>query len=145
MSETQTAADAAPTMAPVLGGIAPYLTVDGAAKASEFYQRAFGAKEVARMPVDDKGRTMHVHLQINGASFMLSDGYPEHGHPHETPRGMTIILPMDEPDAWWERAVAEGATVTAPLQTMFWGDRYGALQDPWGFTWAVNAPAKRAG
>ncbi len=55
--------------------------------AAEFYKRAFGAVEVFRHPADEKGRTMHMHLHINGGSLMLSDSYPEHGAPHEKPQG----------------------------------------------------------
>ena len=66
-----------------------YLKVDGAMKAAEFYQRAFGAELAAAHPVDDKGRTMHVHLYINGGSVMLSDAYPEYGHPFEKPQGFS--------------------------------------------------------
>jgi uncharacterized glyoxalase superfamily protein PhnB len=65
----------------VMGGVAPYLTVDGAYKAADFYARAFGAEDVARIPADEKGRSMHCHVRINGGSVMLSDAYPEHGHP----------------------------------------------------------------
>lgn len=72
--------------APVLNGLLPYLQVDGAAKASEFYQRAFGGKEVGRHPLDEQGRTMHIHLYINGSSLMLADAYPEYGHPLERRR-----------------------------------------------------------
>ena len=57
--------------APVLNGLLPYLQVDGAVKAAEFYTRAFGAKEVNRHPVDEQGRTMHIHLYVNGSSLML--------------------------------------------------------------------------
>ena len=63
----------------VLGGPVPYLMVEGALRASELYQRAFGAREAGHIPPDDKGRTMHVHLYVNGGSLMLSDAYPEHG------------------------------------------------------------------
>src|SRR5689334_21532258 len=65
----------------VKGGPAPYLMVDGAVKAAEFYKRTFGVEEVRRLPVDEKGRTMHIHLYVNGGSLMLCDVYPEHGHP----------------------------------------------------------------
>ena len=58
---------------PVLGGVVAYLQVDGAVKAAEFYQRAFGAKLAGMHPPDEKGRTMHVHLHVNGSSLMLSD------------------------------------------------------------------------
>lgn len=126
----------------VHGGVVAYLSVDGAVKASEFYQKAFGAKEVARHPPDAKGRTMHVHLLINGSSLMLSDAYPEHGHPLETPAAFNLMLPVKGIDQWWERAVAAGAEVVLPLQVMFWGDRYGQLRDPFGVSWSMNEPVK---
>ena len=125
----------------VLGGIVPYLTVNGAVKAAEFYKRAFGAEEVARHPVDDKGRTMHLHLHLNGASLMLADAYPEHGSELQQPQAFNLFLPVKDVDAAWQRAVDAGAEITLPLQLMFWGDRYGQLRDPFGVAWAFNAPA----
>ena len=74
----------------VKGGPAPYLMVDGAVKAAEFYKRAFGAEEVGRYPPADDGRTMHIHLYINGGSVMLSDCYTEHGHPWKEPQGFNL-------------------------------------------------------
>jgi PhnB protein len=133
---------ATPATAPVLGGLVPYLTVDGAGKAADFYVKAFGAKEVARHPVDEKGRTMHIHLHINGSSLMLSDAYPEHGHPLQTPQSFNLTLQVKGIDAWWERAIAAGATSVLPVQQMFWGDRYGQLLDPFGVMWSMNEPAK---
>ena len=101
MSATQ---EAPPAVNPeVKGGVTPYLTVDGAMKAADFYQRAFGADLAAAHPADERGRTMHVHLYINGASVMLSDAYPEHGHPLEAPRGFNLTLQVDDIDARWKR------------------------------------------
>ena len=131
-----------PVVAPVLGGLVAYLTVDGAGKASDFYVKAFGAKEVARYPLDEKGRTMHIHLHINGNSLMLSDAFPEHGHPLQAPQSFNLTLQVQGIDAWWERAIAAGATAIMPVQQMFWGDRYGQLKDPFGVLWAMNEPAK---
>jgi uncharacterized glyoxalase superfamily protein PhnB len=131
-----------PVVAPVLGGLVAYLTVDGAGKASDFYVKAFGAKEVARYPLDEKGRTMHIHLHINGNSLMLSDAFPEHGHPLQAPQSFNLTLQVKGIDAWWERAIAAGATAIMPVQQMFWGDRYGQLKDPFGVLWAMNEPAK---
>lgn len=122
----------------VLGGVIAYLQVDGAAAASEFYQRAFGAKEVARHPLDDQGRTMHIHLYINGSSVMLADFYPEHGYPAVKPQAFTLNLDVKDIDTWFQRAVDAGAEVTLPVQVMFWGDRYGQLRDPFGVNWSMN-------
>jgi len=124
--------------AEVRGGLTAYLQVDGAAKASDFYQRAFGATEAARHPLDEKGRTMHVHLYVNGSSLMLGDAYPEYGHPLQAPQAFNLTLQVDDIDAWWSRAVAAGATVVMPVQEMFWGARYGQLGDPFGVLWSMN-------
>ena len=123
---------------PVKGGVVAYLQVDGALKAADFYRRAFGAELAFAYPPDDKGRTMHVHLYINNSSFMLGDAYPEHGVPLEKPQAFNIMLPVDDIDAWWQRAVDAGATVVMPVADMFWGDRYGQLRDPFGVLWAMN-------
>ena len=128
-------------MPPVKNGLLPYVTVDGALKAAEFYKRAFGAEEAFVVPPDENGRTMHVHLYIDGSSLMLCDAYPEHGHPFEKHQGFTLQLVIDDIDFWWDRAVAAGAEVILPVQLMFWGDRYGQLRDPFGVLWAMNAPA----
>ncbi|MGY5800231.1 VOC family protein [Rhizobium hainanense] len=125
---------------PVRGGVVAYLTVDGAVKAAEFYSRAFGAEQVFMYPVDEKGRTMHVHLYINGSSVMLGDAFPEYGHALEKPQSFTMQLVVDDLDFWWKRAVDAGAEVVVEPQVMFWGDRWGQLRDPFGVAWAMNAP-----
>lgn len=127
-----------PAMPEVLGGLVTYLQVDGAVKAAEFYARAFGAREVFRHPVDDKGRTMHIHLYVNGSSLMLSDSYPEYGHPVEKPQAFNLTLQVKDIDSWWKRAVDAGVTVVMPVQEMFWGARYGQLRDPFGVLWSMN-------
>jgi len=124
----------------VRGGLIAYLQVKGATQASEFYQRAFGATEVARHPVDEKGRTAHIHLYVNGSSLMLGDAYPEYGHPLQAPQAFNLTLQVDDIDKWWERAVAAGAAVVMPIQEMFWGARYGQLRDPFGVSWSINQP-----
>jgi uncharacterized glyoxalase superfamily protein PhnB len=130
--------------AAVRGGVAPYLQLDGAARAADFYTRAFAAEEVARHPPDEQGRTMHIHLYINGGSVMLSDPYPEHGHPHKPAQGYTLHLQVEDVDAAWRRAVDAGVEIVLPLQEMFWGDRYGQVRDPFGVLWSMGAPAQKA-
>ena len=127
-----------PAMPEVLGGLVTYLQVDGASKASDFYVKAFGAKEVFRHPVDESGRTMHIHLYVNGSSLMLSDSYPEYGHPLEKPQAFNLTLQVKDIDSWWKRAVDAGATVVMPIEDMFWGARYGQLRDPFGVLWSMN-------
>ena len=138
-NETQPSATALP---PVKGGVIPYLQVDGAMKAAEFYRRAFGAETAGAQPPDEQGRTMHVHLYINGSSVMLSDAYPEHGHPLQKPAAFSLLLQVDDIDAWWKRAVDAGAEIVMPVELMFWGDRYGQLRDPFGVLWAMNQPTR---
>lgn len=138
-----TTAKTNPTASPaVKGGAIAYLQVDGAMKAADFYQRAFGAELAAAHPVDDKGRTMHVHLYINGGSVMLGDAYPEYGHPLEKPQGFSMMLTVDDADAWWRRAIEAGAESVMPVAEMFWGDRYGQLRDPFGVVWGMNQPKR---
>lgn len=123
------------------GGVIAYLQLDGAMKAAEFYVKAFGAEIAFAQPVDDKGRTMHVHLYINNGSLMLSDAYPEHGHALQTPQGFTLHQKIDgDIDAVFNRAVEAGCTVLLPIQDMFWGDRYGQLKDPYGVSWSFGKP-----
>ncbi|MCX5494089.1 VOC family protein [Kaistia dalseonensis] len=122
----------------VKSGVTAYLNVDGAAKAAELYERAFGAKEVARYPLDDKGRTMHLHLYINDASVMLSDPFPEYGSPAQTPQAFTLHLQVDDVDHWWKRATDAGLQIIMPLDRMFWGDRYGQLKDSFGVMWSIG-------
>jgi len=125
----------------VKGGVVTYLQVDGAMKAAEFYKKAFGATIEYAYPPDDKGRTMHVHLYINGNSVMLGDPFPEQGHPLKPSQGFTLMIMIDKDiDARFQRAVDAGATVEMPVADMFWGDRYGALRDPFGVSWAMNQP-----
>ncbi|HEY5809002.1 MAG TPA: glyoxalase/bleomycin resistance/extradiol dioxygenase family protein [Povalibacter sp.] len=135
---------AQPPMPKVLGGVVAYLTVGGASAASEFYQRAFGATEVFRYPVDEQGRTMHIHLYVNGSSVMLNDPYPEHGHPLKTPQGFNMTLQVDDIDQWWDRAVAAGAKVEMPVSLMFWGSRYGQVRDPFGVMWSMNEKPRQS-
>jgi len=130
--------DDAPAMPPAQGGVIAYLNLEGAAKAAQFYQKAFGAELVFMQPVDDKGRTMHAHLLINGTSLMLSDFYPEHGHPPVAPAGFNLLIPTDQIDADYQHAVDAGCTATMPPQDMFWGDRYGQLKDPFGVAWSMT-------
>jgi uncharacterized glyoxalase superfamily protein PhnB len=128
------------TLPATKGGLVTYLQVDGAMKAADFYQRAFGAEVAVAHPVDDKGRTMHVHLYVNGSSLMMGDAYPEHGHPLQKPQAFNLTLQVDDIDRWWKRAVDAGAEVVMPVADMFWGDRYGQLRDPFGVLWAMNQP-----
>jgi PhnB protein len=125
------------------GGLVAYVTVDGATKAASFYEKAFAAETVTVVPPDDRGRTMHVHQYINGSSLMLSDAYPEHGHPLREPAAFTLTLMVDNVDAWFDRAIKAGCSAIMQPADMFWGDRYAALKDPFGVAWAMNGPVRK--
>jgi PhnB protein len=135
MSETL---EALPANAPVQSNVIAYLNVDGAMEAARFYQRAFGATMAALAPPDDKGRTMHVHLHLKGASVMLSDFFPEHGQAKVAPQGFSLVLAVSDIQAEFQRAVDAGAEVVQPVSEMFWGDQFGALRDPFGVSWGMN-------
>lgn len=126
------------TMPPALGGPIPYLQLSDAAVAADFYAQAFGAEIAAKMPPDDKGRYMHIHLYVNGGSLMLCDPFPEYGHGLEKPQAFTLHLQIDDIDAWFKRAVEAGAEIVQPVELAFWGDRYGQLRDPFGVLWSMG-------
>ena len=125
--------------------LAPHLVCDGAADAIEFYKRAFGAEEVMRLPGPD-GRLMHGAVVINGATVMLTDENKEWGALGPLTLGgspVTLNLAVPDADAAFERAVAAGATVVMPLADQFWGDRYGIVRDPFGYSWALLTPLRQ--
>jgi PhnB protein len=140
MAETQTAA---PAPNPALSaGVIAHLNPSDAGAAAEFYKRAFGAEEVSRIPAQDGKRLMHVHLNVNGGTLMLADSFPESGYPVQTPQGFSLIVVVDDLDAWWARAMAAGCEPITEPAKMFWGDRYAQLKDPFGYSWGLDEPAK---
>jgi PhnB protein len=119
--------------------ITPNVIVDDGASAMEFYKRAFGAQELMRMPGPD-GRIMHAELQIGDSRFMLCDEMPDmdvrspkfyNGSP------VGFYLYFEDVDKAWQRALDAGAKQVSPLEDMFWGDRTGRLQDPFGHKWTL--------
>src|SRR3712207_5258385 len=123
---------------PLKGGVVPYLMVEGAAAAIDFYKRAFRAEEVGGRAAMNDGRLMNARVDVNGGSIMLMDPMPEHGYPAATHNGFNLHLQVDDADAWFDRAVAAGCTVVMPMALQFWGDRYGMVKDPFGVTWAFG-------
>ncbi len=119
-------------------GLTPYLSVDGARKAIDFYVQAFGAVERERLPTETGDRLMHAQIDVNGSPLFLSDFFPDHGYPAVAPQAFNLHLHVDDAQEWWDRAVAAGCTITSPLKTEFWGDIYGQLKDPFGVTWAIG-------
>jgi PhnB protein len=131
-----------PAPVEVKGGVVAYLAIDGALKAAALYEEALGATIASTMPADDKGRCMHAHLYVNGQSLMLGDFFPEQGFSPVAPAAFNLMLMVDDVDAWFKRATAAGFdTITAPT-TMFWGDYYAMMKDPFGVTWALNQGPK---
>jgi len=131
--------------------INPYLTVNGAAEAIALYQKAFGAKEVQRMQAQDGKRLMHVELNINGGTVMLSDEFREHGPPlaptPTNPPPVAVAIQYADPaevDATYRRAVEAGCQSTLEPQDMFWEARFAMLVDPFGHRWMLNAPKKKS-
>ena len=125
---------------PGMHTITPHLTVNNAAMAIDFYKQAFGAQELGRSATPD-GRLMHAALKIGDSNLMLNDEFPEMGGARAPQPGAklpyVLHLYWEDVDKAWDRAVKAGAKVAMPLTNMFWGDRYGHLQDPFGFTWAM--------
>ncbi len=120
-------------------GITPYLTVRGAEQALAFYKKAFGAKETLRLAGPD-GRVMHAEMKVFDRMVMLADEAPEQGRlGPQSLKGTTVGLFVysQDVDKALARAVAAGATVKMPAQDMFWGDRFGSVEDPAGHTWQI--------
>ena len=123
-----------------LHSITAHLVVRGAAKAIDFYKKAFGAVEVSRAPMPD-GKLMHADIRIGDSRLFLVDempgmtGCPSTGESAAT--AVSFHLYVEDVDAVFNRAVAAGAKVVMPIADMFWGDRFGKLADPFGFQWSV--------
>ena len=120
--------------------ITPHLVCAGAADAIEFYKKAFGAVETTRMPGPD-GKLLHAAIRIGDSTVMLTDEFPDwksFGPKSLKGTAVTIHLYVDDADAVAARAVAAGATVVMPMDDMFWGDRYGILEDPFGHRWSIG-------
>ena len=119
--------------------LTPYLAVEDAARAIEFYKDAFGAEELFRMPAPD-GRIGHAELQIGDSKLMLSDPFEQSTVRPPAERGgptASIFMYVDDVDATFEQAQRAGATVVSELEDMFWGDRFGTVADPFGQVWAM--------
>jgi len=122
-------------------GIIPHLIVKGGTQAIEFYKKAFGAEEVMRIPSPD-GRVMHAELRIGSSLVYLADDFPEMcGGKSRNPKSLggtpgTVHRYVTDCDSVVKRAVEAGATVSMPVQDMFWGDRYGVVEDPFGHSWS---------
>ena len=120
--------------------LTPFLAIENAAEAIAFYERAFGARERYRMPGPD-GTIAHAELEIGDSLLMVSDPFPQAGvSPPAKINGTSVgmYLYVEDVDAWVKRAVDAGATLTVPVDDMFWGDRFGQVTDPYGHIWQVS-------
>jgi len=118
--------------------VTPYLIVDDAAKAIDFYVRAFGAAELFRLPMGEK--IGHAEVRIGDSHVMLSDEWPDMGLLGPKARGGTtasLLIYLDGVDAAFDRALGEGATSERKPEDQFWGDRMGTLVDPFGHRWSL--------
>ena len=119
--------------------VTPYLIIDGAADALEFYKRAFGATEIMRLPMGD--RIGHAEIKVGDSHVMLSDEWPDMGHLSPKKRGGTSVSLMfyvEDADALFKRAIKAGATMQRPVENQFYGDRTGTLVDPFGHVWSIG-------
>ena len=121
------------------GSVTPYLIVNGAARAIEFYKQAFGATETFRMERPD-GRVGHAEIKIGDSHVMLADEHPEMGARGPQAIGgspISLVLYVEDVDATVNRAVEAGAKLTRPVANQFYGDRTGGVEDPFGHAWYV--------
>ena len=119
--------------------VTPYIVVDDAAAALDFYKRAFGAEEVLRMPMGD--RIGHAEIRIGDSFVMRADEFPEMDKLGPKSRGGTtasLMIYLEDVDAAFERAIAAGGTEERAVQDQFYGDRSGSLFDPFGHSWTLS-------
>ena len=120
--------------------VTPYLIVQGAGKAIEFYRKAFGATEVFRME-GPEGKIGHAEIQIGDSRVMLADEYPDMGFMSPTSLGgsaVTLMIYVEDSDAVYQSALAAGAEIVKPIQDQFYGDRSGTVKDPFGHVWNLS-------
>ena len=117
-----------------------HIVVQGADEAAAFYQAAFGAEEISRIPTPD-GRLMSVQLRIAGSVLHIADEFPEMGvlaPPSIGGTAVVLSLEVSDAETAFAQAIEAGATVRQPLQEMFWGDLHGQLDDPFGHRWNIS-------
>jgi PhnB protein len=130
----------------VMRGVIPYIGLAGrAGEAADFYARAFGARDLGRMPDEAKpGTFLHIQVEVNGGALMMTDMQDPSRPEPAKPQGFHLQLVVADGAAWWKRAVDAGCTVRAPYELQFWGDRWGMVEDPFGLLWAVLEPGSGA-
>jgi PhnB protein len=119
--------------------LTPYLIVDGAAAAMDYYKKAFGAIELFRM--EHEGKIGHAEMKIGDSPFMLGDAMPQQGHKDPKILGgspVGLMIYVDDVDTIYKQAIDAGGTEVKALQDQFYGDRSGTLTDPFGHVWTVS-------
>ena len=119
--------------------VMPYLSIDGAGEAIEFYKKVLGAKERMRM-VAPGGKIGHAELEIGSSVIMLADAFPEMGGTAAKPGAgspVSIMVYLEDVDTVWQRAIDAGATATRKVEDQFYGDRSGGFEDPFGHHWHI--------
>ena len=120
--------------------VTPYLIIEGAAAAIEFYKKAFGAKELFRFPAPE-GKIGHAEIKIGDSPIMLADAYPDMGYNGPKSLGgspVSLMIYVENVDTVFNQAVQAGATVKEAVSDKFYGDRIGSLIDPFGHVWHVS-------
>jgi PhnB protein len=120
--------------------VTPYLSINGAAEALEWYKKAFGAKELAREAAPD-GKIVHARIRIGDSVVMMSDSFQPGGTGSSATTGgpaVTLHIYSKNADKVWQQAVDAGAKVKMPIDNQYWGERYGQLTDPFGHNWSVS-------
>jgi uncharacterized glyoxalase superfamily protein PhnB len=112
--------------------ITAQLAIDGCDKAIDWYKKAFGAELLSRAPDPSGKKVWHASMKIGSSVFFVNDVFPEMGGSAQT---ASLWIYADNIDSWFKRAVDAGAKVTMPMADMFWGDRMGAVADPFGNKW----------
>jgi PhnB protein len=124
--------------------VTPYLVLEHAAAAIDFYKKAFGAEEILRLEHD--GRVAHAEIRIGDSPVMLADSTPDMAFRGPKSLGGTPVSMMvyvADVDAAFERAVAAGAKSVRPVEDQFYGDRTGTLTDPFGHVWSIATPKEK--
>jgi uncharacterized glyoxalase superfamily protein PhnB len=118
--------------------VTPYLIIEGAAEAIEFYKKAFGAQEKERFMTPDGKNVMHAQLQIGNSMLMLGNE-SQHCLSPKSRGGTTVSLfvYVENADATFDKAVKAGCTVKMPIMDQFWGDRCGQVEDRFGHQWSI--------
>lgn len=120
--------------------LTPYLIVNGATQALEFYKKAFGAEQTMEPMAAPGGKIGHAELRIGNSQLMLADEHPEMGFRGPKTIGgspVSLLLYVKDVDRTVNDAVAAGAKLVRPIENQFYGDRSGMLEDPYGHTWTV--------